>query len=124
MKISKQEQSLKKIKYVNKYSELIKLFKNEKKNFFLYDIEFYRRNILILLIYKFFKCKIIFHKNDDLPDINFSLNDYLYKLSQIKLYKIPFIIFNRLKDYLIKKLTDLITPKIDIYFINGKKILP
>ena len=121
LKISKQEQSLKKIKYVNKYSELIKLFKNEKKNFFLYDIEFYRRNILILLIYKFFKCKIIFHKNDDLPDINFSLNDYLYKLSQIKLYKIPFIIFNRLKDYLIKKLTDLITPKIDIYFINGKK---
>ena len=56
-----------------------------------------------------------------MPDINFSLNDYLYKLSQIKLYKIPFIIFNRLKDYLIKKLTDLITPKIDIYFTNGKK---
>ena len=33
LKISKRTK-FKKIKYVNKYSELIKLFKNEKKNFF------------------------------------------------------------------------------------------
>ena len=48
LKISKKEQSSKKIKYINKYSELIKLLKKEKNNFFIYDIELHKRNILIL----------------------------------------------------------------------------
>lgn len=122
LRTSDYEQDQKKnIQFIDGYKDLASCLNRLKEDAFIYDFELFNRNCIILFLYRYCRSKIISHHKVEIPFINFSLKDYYQKIIEIEFYKLPKILLDRLKIYTQKKIGQLIGPKIDILFVNGKE---
>ena len=123
--LSLKEESLKKnIVRIFSYNELIKYLRKNKNNFFVYDLNFFQRNILVLILFKIYGAKFIFHNGTtNIPIIKFNLSDYkkiffgnTYSSSSNSLI---FDTLNFLNNFVKSKFRKVLAPKLDIFFSNG-----